>query len=98
MDRPQMLSSAMLERALSDPAFKEACPEFSSVQLAQPKQGGCSGCGHRQHQQQNSMSFFKVAAGLSAEGIERMKSYFGISRLMMNVRNPNTSGVSLKVM
>lgn len=96
MERPQMLSLGMVSQALSDPGFRTRCPEFSGIPAPGPEPvRGC--CHNRSRAQQQSRSFFSVASALSPEALGRLKSYFGIGKLMLNLRDPATGAVTLKV-
>jgi hypothetical protein len=96
-DRPEMISLQMVNRALTDPRFRKLCPEFASVKAPEKKAVGCGRCGSSGAQRSQTANFFSVASGLDAGALARMKSYFGVSKIMLNSRDVRTGVVSLKV-
>lgn len=94
-----MLNPTLVGSALADPMFRLKCPEFASVVAAASSSArpNCSDCQARRHREHAGSSFFAVVETLDDAGIQRLKAYFGISKLMLNRRDPVTHGLALKV-
>ena len=103
-DQPMIISQGMVSKSLADAAFYQQIPEFTPfrakltamhVDLAKP--GGCSGCKQRRVQQNLYGEYVTLVQALSADGLERLKRYFGTQRFMVNVVDPKTRAVSVRI-
>lgn len=95
-ERPVLLTQGHVIRALADPAFFERCPEFSSLRVkmttmhadllapVMPKRG-CSSCKQSRVGRNLYGEFLTLVRSLSPDGLVRLKLYFGIKRLMLNL-------------
>jgi hypothetical protein len=102
-DKPVIMSQAMMARAISDPRFLALCPEFRTLKpkLATMKvkinKRGCRGCGERRIKQNIYRDFVTLVLSLGGDALTRLKSYLGVSRLMVNVEDPATKRPVVKV-
>ena len=103
-DNAKILSYSMVSQGLMDPKFYELLPEFSTLknklQLLHvdfKKPAGCSGCQKRKVESNMFRDFLSVTQTLDENGINRFKEYFKITKLMINVINPQTKVIEFKV-
>lgn len=94
----------MVSTALTDGSFYTVMPEFKTlsiklkslnVDIAKPK--GCTGCQKRRIESNMFKDFLYVVQALDTNGIQRLKSYFKLDKLMINVQDPITKAISFKV-
>jgi len=101
--QPVILSHTMVTRALADPRFHSLVPEFRSLRTRQPVpkieqvSRGCSGCRRTQVNQDLYRDFIAIMLATGPEIQGRVKAYFGVPGLMMNVVDPKLSKVELKI-
>ena len=102
--RPTLLSQAHVSKALGDPRFFDAVPEYTplrakiqAMHVDLQSKRGCSGCKRRRVVANTFKDFLSVTAALSPDGIRRLKQYLGISRLMLNVYDRQAGKVQLRI-
>lgn len=103
-DQPMIISQGMVSKSLADAAFYQQVPEFTpfktkltAMHIDLGKPGGCSGCKQRRVQQNLYGDYVTLVQALSADGLERIKRYFGTQRFMVNVMDPKTRAVSVRI-
>lgn len=104
-ERPTMLSTSAVNRAVNDPSFFTAIPEFAplqrTVQAAQAavqaaeRSGGCSNCKKRQVYFSVFTEFVRIASSLPAHSAVKLKSYMGVGALLVNMIDPVTRQTKL---
>ena len=97
MTSPKLLSRQDVLRALADPAFFRAIPEFASLQSKLKTMGvldmgrrGCRSCKQRRVEQNVFRDFLTVLRTLDASALARVKAYLQADALMVTWRNPQT--------
>ena len=99
--KPVILSQGMIGKAVGDAKFYAQCPEFSTlkgklhIMRVDMTRGGCSGCKTKRVQRNVYTDFVQLTMSLSADGQTRLKKYLGVSRLMLNMRDPATKQVKV---
>lgn len=91
---PTILQTSHVERAMSDPNFFTAMPEFlpvkkraeSTVQLHK----GCNTCAKRRLRQQSGSDFVRIMNSLPDSALQRLKRYFGFQRMLVRAIDPVT--------
>lgn len=104
-DKPVILSQTMVDRALVDNAFYGQLPEFNQLRssgtmpvIDTSGRHGCSGCKRTKLKVNQFRDFVTVATALTQEGTRRLKTYFGVGRIMINVTDSKTRQVMLKIL
>jgi hypothetical protein len=102
-NKPTVLSQGMVDHAVGDNAFFGQMPEFAQLRSTLSPSvripaGGCSGCGRTKQKTNLFKNFVLVASSLTLEGGNRLKRYFGVSGLMLNVLDPASKQVTLKIL
>lgn len=103
--RPTMISSQLVQKAVSDHGFYDAVPEFLPLRDtvvaakkaidAAEQRGGCSGCKKRQVFVNVFREFVSVVGRLDPEAATRLKRYLGVSGLVVNAIDPVTRQAKL---
>ena len=102
--RPVILSQDMVDRALVDNAFYAQMPEFAQLRggttmpVMVSTGRGCSGCKRTKQKVNLFRNFVVIATSLTTEGIARLKRYFGIDGIMINVMDQKTQQIVLKIL
>lgn len=91
------ITHGMADAAVKDPVFLAKFPEFVSARPgpALPV-AGCRSCSQRRAEAATQSSFFKTLSLLPASRLENLKAYFGLSEMLVTMRDQN-GGVQLKV-
>lgn len=104
IDKPTLISQGMVSRSLGDPTFFQRVPEFTpfkaklkAMHVTYDKPSGCGGCKHRKVQHNLYQEYITVVQALSADGLARLKQYFGVQRFMLNNVEPKTHRVTIKI-
>lgn len=101
MASPVILSETMVLRALNDVKFLARVPELTGLQnrakVVMAKPSGCRHCGHTKQSTSILRDFIFAMMALSEEPRGRIKQYFGVESLMLNMHNPKTSQVEVKI-
>lgn len=102
---PVILSQGHVSKAISDERFMALLPEFLSVktrlqalQLDPNSRRGCSSCKKARAASTVYNDFVAIAGSLSPDGIQRLKSYFGVTQLMINDVDRVTGVASLRLL
>ena len=105
LPKPILLGQGHVTQAMADLRFFELLPEFRPLQAKQQaamadlqQRRGCSGCQKRRAAQNIFGDFLSTMLALSPDGLARIKQYFGAPTLMLNVMDPQTRQVQLKVL
>ena len=95
--KPTLLTASMATRALGDQQFYIQVPEFlpirqkvSQMHIELSKGRGCSGCKKRRIQRNLFGDFVNVLLSLNPAGVVRLKKYYGVPALMLNMRERQT--------
>lgn len=95
MRAPVVLGQNMIERALRDPGFYSAVPEFAPLQaqakMAMPgtaKGGNCNGCGDKRTSVSLVSSFTGIALTLDKASAAALCAYFGGAPLLVQGIHP----------
>ena len=92
-DAPTIISTSMVAKAVTDPKFYNALPEFLSISMKlkashEPElRGGCGGCRRKRMAVNVFQDFVAIVAGLAPDATERLKQYLGIKALMYHGRD-----------
>ena len=101
MSRPTMLSETLVARALDDPKFTAQVPEMGGFRLRSRtipvKSPGCRSCHQAQIVVTVLREFIAAILALGPEPRMRVKRYFGTEALMLNIHNPTTNQVEVKI-
>jgi hypothetical protein len=104
MDNTKILSYSMVSAALTDGKFYEVLPEFRTLSIKLKtlnvditKPTGCTGCQKRRIEANMFKDFLYVVQALDANGLQRLKTYFKLDKLMINVQDHVTKAVTFKV-
>lgn len=92
VERPVLLSSSHVDRALADPNFYIAMPEFSPVRPraeAASSGVGCGTCRKRRARAASSQEFVRIMNTLPDSGMARLKRYFGFGRMLVRSVDPS---------
>lgn len=93
--RPTVLGADHIKRAIGDPNFFTSMPEFLTIKrkidamhlnLGQ----GCSSCQQRRAVGSMTSDFVTILNSLSDDGLQRLKRYFGINKMIVRAINPRT--------
>jgi hypothetical protein len=102
--KPTLLDVGIVMRALEDPNFYTAVPEFllirkrvTELQESLKVRRGCSGCKRRRVHRTLFSDFTGVLNNMAPDGIERLKKYLGAQALMLQWRDPSTKQHKVKV-
>lgn len=104
-EQPTILSKTMMIRAFADPQFVMQMPEFRmmraklstmKVDLLSPR--GCTGCKQRRVEQNLYPEFLTTIRYLQPDGLQRLKKYFGIGKIMMHTVNSASGKVELQIL
>ena len=102
--QPVLLGETATQKALSDPAFFTAMPEFMpfrakmeqmKADLTRP--GGCSSCRRRRVVRSLFGEFMATTLSLSPDGIARLKGYFGVPNFLVNHMDTTTGKVQVRL-
>jgi len=103
--KPTLLTASMAAQALGDQQFYVQVPEFlpvrqkvSQMKIELEKGRGCSGCRRRRIQRNLFSDFVTVLQSLNADGITRLKGYYGVPALMLNMRERHTKQQKMKIL
>jgi len=103
-EQPTILSRGFVSKAVVDDAFYTALPEFiplkaklKAMHIDPKTRGGCRGCRERRIEQSLMKDFLSTMRMLDDNGIERLKRYFGVGKMMYNTHNPKTGEYELKI-
>ena len=100
--RNMILGADHIRKAMSDPSFFQAMPEFASVQAkmntikSASGRRGCSSCQQRRIQSSVQGDFVGVLNTLSTAAMGRLKKYFGTDTLMINAFDTSEGRTVLK--
>ena len=86
--RPTILEASHIQRAIGDPNFYAAMPEFLPVKhkvdsLHVDLGRGCSSCQRRRVATTVNSDFVSVLNSLSPDGFARFKKYIGAEKLLV---------------
>lgn len=102
-ERPVLFSGAMLSKAVHDDSFFEKFPQFKTIKVKLnamhvnvKAHTGCSSCQKRRVQYNIERDFTSIMSHLDKEEGARLKSYFGVKRLVVHSVNPTTHAAYLK--
>lgn len=103
--RPLLLGASHVNAALKDTRFFDLLPEFRSLQVKVKAMhinlqaaGGCTGCKQRRAVSNVFSDFMSIVSALSPDGLIRLKQYLNTTKIMMNVMNPVTRQVELRIL
>jgi len=87
-----LLSSSHVERAMSDPNFYAAMPEFEPVRRRSEAVSGpgCSTCRRRRAKAASAQDFVRIMNTLPDSGMARLKRYFGFGRMLVRSVDPSS--------
>lgn len=102
-NRPSLLSQGMVDRALADNAFYAQLPEFTQLRgsvttTVKVNNGNCSRCGRTKQKLNTFNNFSTLSTALTQDGRDRLKRYFGVTGLMLNIIDPNSKQVTVKIL
>ena len=100
----KILSYSMVSTALTDGVFYSSMPEYrtlapklATLHIDITKPTGCTGCQRRRIENTLFKDFLAVTQSLDLNGMSRLKKYFKLDSLMVNVINPQTKAIEFKV-
>lgn len=103
--RPTILSQAHVSKSLADQRFYELLPEFHALQVKLETMKvdltatrGCSGCRKARAAANLFNDYLSIATSLSADGVQRLKTYLGAAQIMVNQVDPTTRQVHLRTL
>ena len=92
--KPVILSQGHVSKALADPSFFEKLPEFRPLQaklmamhVDLTSNRGCGSCKKRRATANLFNDFMSVIMTLGPDTLERLKTYLGTPKLMVNIMN-----------
>lgn len=104
VNSPVILSVQMVNKALGDQMFYERVPEFTpmkgklvAMRMDLNRPGGCGGCKRKRIERNLFGDFLTIAQHLGDDGRIRLRSYYGVPGLMVNVHDQATGRLQLKV-
>lgn len=102
MANPVVVNRSMVLRALEDPSFFAALPQYAMLKSKLKMMGaneptGCRGCRGRAVAQNILADFLRVTSILQGEDLNKLKRYFGVEKLMYSSHNPRTGGYESKI-
>ena len=92
-DKPTIISTSVVARAVVDPKFYQQLPEFTSISMKlvashEPElKGGCGSCRRKRMAVNVFQDFVAIMAGLNTDATARLKQYLGIQSLMYHGRD-----------
>jgi len=99
-----LLGHNHLSRVINDPNFYALLPEFSpmrarakALQVDMESKRGCSSCKKRKMADNIFAEFARTVLLLSPDRVATFKKHLGIDKLMINVLDPATKAVKLRV-
>lgn len=101
-ERPTILSQQHISRAINDPNFYTLMPEFAAVRKkmeamhASEPDGGCDPCRKRRITGSLTSDFISIMNRLSDDGLQRIKKYVGVGRLLVRATNKQTGRMELR--
>lgn len=86
--KPTILEASHIQRAIGDPNFFSAMPEFLPVKrkieaLHVDPGKGCSSCARRRIATTVNSDFVSVLNSLTPDGYARFKKYIGVDKLLV---------------
>lgn len=102
--KPTVLSEGMACRAMADATFFTRLPEFSILRNqkqaldARNTATGCGGCRKRTLHTNLFREFVAIASALDANARERLRKYMGAAALMVNIVDPRTNQVQVRIL
>ena len=104
MPNTKILSYSMVSASLTDAVFYSSMPEFrtlapklTTLHIDITKPASCTGCQRRRIENTLFKDYMHVVQSLDASGLQRLKTYFKLDSLMVNVQDNITKQVSFKV-
>ena len=99
--RPTILEGSHIQRAIGDPSFYAAMPEFLPIKkkidsLHVDLGSGCSSCRRRRVAVTVNSDFVSVLNSLSQDGFSRLKKYMGVDRLLVRAMDRKLGRTMLK--
>ena len=96
--KPVILSTDHIKKAIGDANFFTLLPEFLPIKKKMEAMHvdfnkGCSACKQRRTATSLSSDFISIINSLSDDGLNRMKSYLGVPKLIVRTTNKQTNKV-----
>ena len=100
-DKPVILGTDHIKRAIGDANFFTMMPEFLPIRKKMEAMHvdfstGCSPCKKRRTAVSLSSDFTSILTSLSDDGLKRIKKYLGVNGLLVRTVNRQTNKVEMK--
>lgn len=100
-EKPTILSPSHITKAIGDPNFFNLMPEFQTIKrkidaMHVDLNTGCSPCKKRRIATSLTSDFISILNNLSDNGLQRIKKYIGVNRLLIRAVNNQTGKMELK--
>lgn len=101
----KIISYSMVSGALLNTEFYNLLPEFLPLKARLPslkidlnKPGGCTGCQKKRVEAGLFKEFVQCVQTLSPLSLQKLKDFYHVDKLMVNVVNPTTKAIEFKVL
>lgn len=103
--QPIILSQSHVSKALADQRYFSLMPEFAVLQVKLQAmhvdltaKRGCSSCRKQRAASSLFNDFVSIVLALSPDGLQRLKGYLGVEKIMVNTIDRATGAATLRVL